>query len=221
MPSMAKYVVNIFQSKVTIPANYIFLSDYLSESNETFIVYGNTAIFNIKNYDAIGYSNKEIQYTISSNNGGILSVESGTLTSGVNDNDEITLTGTPGTTYEVVAKSTTPYESEIKAKFEFMDIGDNNSYQITDKGHYIVLDIYTNGSPINYTIDYTNFLADNTNDLMNNFTNKSNVISSSDFKQNSHYSLRFIKTNDSSGTYSTTGVLLYDNNTITLSSFNR
>ncbi len=221
MPSVAKYVVNIFQSKVTIPANYIFLSDYLSEGNETFIVYGNTATFNIKNYDAMGYTNRDIEYSISSNNGGTLSKESSTLTGGENYKDEITLIGTPGKTYEVIATSTKPYVNKIKAKFKFMETGDNNAYQIIDKGHYIALDIYTNGSPINYTIDYTNFLADNTNDLMNNFTNNSNVISSSDFEPNSHYSLRFIKTNASSGTYSTQGILLYNNDTITLSDFNR
>ncbi len=221
MPSVAKYVANIFQRQTAIPANYIFLSDYLSESNETFIVYGNTATFNIKNYDVMGNTKGDIKYSISSNNGGTLSIENSTLTGGVNDNDEITLTGTPGTTYEVIAKSTTPYAKKIKAKFKFMDTGDNNTYQITDKGHYIVLDIYTNCSPINYTIDYTNFLADNTNDLMDNFTSNSSVISSSKFEPNSHYSLRFVKTNASSGTYSTQGILLYNNDTITLSSFNR
>jgi len=221
IPSVAKYVVNIFQSQATIPANYIFLSDYLSESNETFIVYGNTATFNIKNYDVMGYTKGNIEYIISSDKGGILSTTNSTLIGGANNNDEITLTGTPGTTYEVTATSTKPYASEIKAKFKFMDTGDNNAYQITDKGHYIVLDIYTNGSPINYTIDYTNFLADNTNDLMSNFTNNSNVISSGSFEPNSHYSLKFIKTNASSGTYSTQGILLYNNDTITLSSFNR
>jgi len=221
IPSVAKYVVNLFQSQATIPADYIFLSDYLSESNETFIVYGNTATFNIKNYDVMGCSNQEIEYSISSNNGGSLSITNSTLTGGTNSKNEITLTGTPGTTYEVTATSTKPYANKIKAKFQFMDTGDNNAYQITDKGHYIVLDIYTNGSPINYEIDYTNFLADNTNDLMKDFTTNSNVISSSDFKPNSHYSLKFIKTNASSGTYSTTGILLYDNDTIMLSDFNR
>ncbi len=221
IPSAAKYVVSLFQSQATIPANYIFLSDYLSENNETFIVYGNTATFNIKNYDAMGYTNGDIEYSISSNNGGTLNKTNSTLTGGGNAKDEITLTGTPGKTYEVTATSTKPYANKIKAKFQFMDTGDNNAYQITDKGHYIVLDIYTNGSPINYIIDYTNFLADNTNDLMNNFTTNSNVISSSDFEPNSHYSLKFIKTNASSGTYSTTGVLLYNNNTIKLSSFSK
>ncbi len=221
MPSVAKYVVNIFQNKVTIPANYIFLSDYLNENNETFIVYGNTATFNIKNYDALGYTNGNIEYSISSNNGGTLSAESSTLEGGKNAKDEITLTGTQGKTYEVTAKSTKPYAYEIKAKFQFVDIGDNNVYQITDKGHYIILDIYTNGSPINYTIDCTNFLPDNTNNLMNNFTSGSNKIDSSNFEQNSHYSLRFVKTKDSSGTYSTTGTELYNNDTIILSSFSR
>jgi len=214
IPSVAKYVTNIFQSQATIPANYVFLSDYLSENNETFVVYGNTATFHIKNHDAIRYTKGNIEYSISTNNGGSLSKESGILEGNPNQSDEITLTGTPGTTYEVVAKSTKPYTGEIKAKFQFIEIGDNNAYQITDKGHYIVLDIYTNGNPKEYTIDYTSFLPDVTD-----FTYNEHEIYANGLKPNAHYTLKFIKTNDASGTYNTTGVVLYDGTTITLSNF--
>lgn len=194
----SKYVLSIKDSTILSTSNLVFTSDFLSDNDivPTYDVYENKITFKLKNNDDknVDITDKNIKYNIESTCG-TLSKNNGTLTGNVDSSDSITLESDNLESCKVTATSTYPYKKIISATFNFKGIDTVNEYIVTDKGYYIVLNILTGNNLKDISIDYTGFLPDTTNSLMNDWLDGTNkTISKNDLSTQSNYELRFKKT---------------------------
>ena len=101
------------------------------------------------------------------------------------------------------------FTTTLKAKFNFIGVGEKTGYKITYKGYYVVLDLYTGNNLEDIVIDYSGFEPDTANSLMSSFTNgTTGTIESGDLEKNSHYEL-FFKKGTSTGTHNKTEIQRY------------
>ena len=209
----AKYTKEITETAV-IGDDTVFVvsSDYLTDDATIpeYNVYDNTIIFNIKNNkdENVLITDDNITYTVSSDRG-TLSQASGTLIKNSNNEDTITLTSDVLQSCTVTLTTTSPFRKTLRAKFNFVGTGSTTSYKVTDKGYYIILDLYTGYNLSNISIDYTGFKPDTANELISSWTSgTTGTINSNNLEEHAHYELRFEK-DTSTGTYNTNSIIEY------------
>jgi len=208
----AKYVVNLQNTTFAKSTDLLFVSDYLTNDEEIpeYDIYSDSVIFKLKNNDDENlYKNEQNVSYIITTSAGTLSSSSGTLKNGSNDEDAITLTSDSEQSCIVEVTTKKPYTTTLKAKFNFIGVGEKTGYKITYKGYYVVLDLYTGNNLEDIVIDYSGFEPDTANSLMSSFTNgTTGTIESGDLEKNSHYEL-FFKKGTSTGTHNKTEIQRY------------
>ena len=209
----AKYVINLQDTTIAKSTDLVFVSDYLTDDDNIpeYDIYSDSVSFKLKNNDDENlYKNeKDISYSITTS-AGTLSSSSGTLKKDSNDEDTIILTSDSEQSCIVEVTTTKPYSKTLRAKFNFVSVADNTGYKVTDKGYYIVLDLYTGNNLEDITIDYSGFEPDTANSLMSSFTNgTTGIINSESLEKNSHYELLF-KKSTATGTYNITKIQKYN-----------
>ena len=83
------------------------------------------------------YKNEQNVSYIITTSAGTLSSSSGTLKNGSNDEDAITLTSDSEQSCIVEVTTKKPYTTTLKAKFNFIGVGEKTGYKITYKGYYV------------------------------------------------------------------------------------
>lgn len=208
----AKYVVNLQNTTFAKSTDLLFVSDYLTNDEEIpeYDIYSDSVTFKLKNNDDENlYKNEQNVSYIITTSAGTLSSSSGTLKNGSNDEDAITLTSDSEQSCIVEVTTKKPYTTTLKAKFNFIGVGEKTGYKITYKGYYVVLDLYTGNNLEDIVIDYSGFEPDTANSLMSSFTNgTTGTIESGDLEKNSHYEL-FFKKGTSTGTHNKTEIQRY------------
>lgn len=205
--TLAKYVTQKKDKDTAIPTNFCFNSSYLKEEkpSQKYNVYTSVIQFDLKNYDGVNITEKDIDYSIIVTNDEGTDVTSQAtvvgktiLTGSQESKKEISISGLPADTYTVTVTSTSPYSKTISADFVVHERDGSTVYKIVDNDitngtdRYITLHIYTGNSP-DVNVKFTEELEiDNTDSRMSGWTeNIENVLSG--LESNAHYELIFFE----------------------------
>lgn len=188
---LAKYVKDIDSQTVIKPNDFHFYSSY--EDNETYDIYDNQIIINIKN-EYLGKATKEdINYKIKINGEEV--VNDGILKGNESSLKTHELAVEYDKTYVIVIESTSPFKKTITHTFKTHSAVIDSKYTITNNVDWIEVDLYigtTCPSQIEITIP-SGLLPDNTNPLMDDWYGTLGIILGSEITANAHYNLVFFK----------------------------
>ena len=224
--SFSKYVIQITELHIQTPKEFYFKSNILTTDNKTYEVHGwdgksqYSISLNLQNYeDELRITSDDLKYDFSaiSKTDGInvttLGETSGTLIGNSKEQKQIDIKINPSKVIatgeyaeiELSAKSSSPYEKEIKATFKIysqklsvydVDLKDSNDED------YAKLYISTQNlkEPLNITYDNTKVILDTNSDILQNIAittsgNKNKI--SLTLEKNSNYSIGFIKKDSS------------------------
>ncbi len=166
----AKYLNERSSDGVVRAKNFYFKSVFLDGKEHTISPDSTSITFTLGNHeDDLRYSEVDINYTVSVNNGAkVTSGGSGTLTNGVIDDAEVTVSNLQvGNTYEITAVGKGGYTKTLKATV-IVPAKETKIYHYLDDSasEYTLLTVWNEGDEAgNVTITYTG-IPDNTNPKM-------------------------------------------------------
>ncbi len=148
---------------------FYFESDFLVKDGQELPVYTTEGYFQLFNNDrsdtssTASHKTKDtITYTVSAvreNASGVSNVtlsfvgdesgDSATTLTNTESIDKFTFTGAYGDRVTVTARSTAPYEKELKCTFVFSSPTKDSYYDVEDRGYYLILRLYMGENSIN------------------------------------------------------------------------
>lgn len=185
--TLAKYVIEEFHSYYLNAKNFYFTSNRLKKNNPIYLVnnWSGVGSFNIS-FDLLSMKNSlvytdydipyEVTFVCPNDVGCSVDKPTGTIyNSSTTHSDTVTLSVQPTRNYseneqleiQIIAKSTSPYKEEIKARYRYVVGKQGVTYEIEDEANrpYMLLKI-TNA--INYCKVITAFGSYQVNDLIDN-----------------------------------------------------
>ena len=179
--------------------NFYFNSNILTTNGEDYDIYSDRISFDLMNYNGeLQTSAVDIAYnvTLTSSDGGAIPAgtnTSGTITASSNNKVTVTYTGlTPGKTYTVTAKATSPYTKTISATYRIVDGDYRISHTVEDRGDYVLFTFLTDDYIGNVNLTWQNgYVPDNSVPILATATGTSHTTTIS---HKSVYSLKFYKT---------------------------
>ncbi len=165
---VAKYLSERSSDGLVRAKNFYFTSNLLDGEEHT-LAPGTTSVnFTLGNHeDDLRYSEVDIEYTVTVNNGATVTNDKGTLTKGSVKDAEITISNLKTGKYTVTAVGTGGYSKTLTATI-VVPAKETQLYQHQDNsaGEYILLTVWNEGDKAgNVTIEYTG-IPDNTNSNM-------------------------------------------------------
>lgn len=204
VPTFAKYITNRGEQSELTSKNFYFSSNFLkSDEVPTYVIYGNTVTFAVRNYiDSFRINDADISYTVFAD-GGTLDKSNGNLSGVVSSSDNITLSYAFATDelqkeITVSVTGTGDFTKTLKAKFIFIK-NDSLRYEIKDElnRNYAELYIYTGNTASDVTInwDKAKLLIDETNDyIFGNLNSDKNSVTVTNIPADTTVKIIFLKT---------------------------
>lgn len=204
VPTFAKYITNRGEQSELTSKNFYFSSNFLkSDEVPTYVIYGNTVTFAVRNYiDSFRINDADISYTVFAD-GGTLDKSNGSLSGAVSSSDNITLSydfATDELQKEITVSvtGTGDFTKTLKAKFIFIK-NDSLRYEIKDElnRNYAELYIYTGNTASDVTInwDKAKLLIDETNDyIFGNLNSDKNSVTFTNIPADTTVKIIFLKT---------------------------
>lgn len=175
----AKYINEKSSEGLVIAKNFYFTSNLLDGKEHTLAPDSTSVTFTLGNHeDELRYSEVDIEYTVTVDNGATVANDTGTgtLASGSKNDKEVTISDLkPGTTYNVKAVGKGGYTKTLTATIVVPE-KKAQLYYLEDKslGEYILLTVWNEGDEEGeVTITYTG-IPDNTNPNMNDWKKSDN-----------------------------------------------
>jgi len=180
---VAKYLSERNTNGLVRANNFYFTSNLLDGKAHTLAPGTTSVTFTLGNHaDDLRYSEVDISYEVTVNNGATVTNGSGTLTKGDVNDAQVTISGLAAGTYEVEAKAvgggtatgTGGYTKTLTATLEVPEEKADLYYNIdASAGDYTLLTVWNEGDAAgNVTITYTG-IPDNTNPNMTDWTTNS------------------------------------------------
>lgn len=170
----AKYFTDLGNSDGTVKAgSFYFTSNLLDGESHTLAPGSESVTFTLGNHaDDLRYSEVDITYTVTVDNGATVDKATGTLTKGVVNDVKITISNlAPGKTYKVTAEGKGGYSKTLTATI-VVPADKSKLYYDTDTSvsEYTLLTVWNEGNASGtVTITYTG-IPDNTNPNMTDWT---------------------------------------------------
>lgn len=173
----AKYINEESSDGLVVAQNFYFTSNFLDGKEHTLASDSTSVTFTLGNHeDDLRYSEVDIEYEVTVDNGATIEKDTGTLASGSINDAEVTISGLqPGKTYKVEAVGKGGYTKTLTATIVVPE-KKAQLYYHEDKSsaEYILLTVWNEGDEKGeVTITYTG-IPDNTNPNMNDWKKSDN-----------------------------------------------
>ena len=172
----AKYVQTKDNTATAAAVNAYFTSDLLDGTTHTISPNSDgtaSVTFRLQNHaDELRYSEADLTYTVTVDNGATVSPDGGTIQAGKNHDADITLSGLKaGQSYTVTATTSEPYVMKLTGTIQVSAVNSGITVSTEDKTQYVLVTVSTADYSGNVTLNYpAGLIPDNTDSMMASWT---------------------------------------------------